>query len=297
MGQLAEEQCSSPGHSTIEHVLNHKLVFDYCAYKRLQLAYSLCSCRLNECYDRIVHSASLALQRTGISQSKIIRDVIYGPHELGGLNFTDMKVEQLSQHVHRLIGNVRKGGNLCKIILMTINAYQLHLGSERPFLSQDPKAFPHRQPRATSCLTYIWEALREIQGHINIPGTWCPSKANGKDEAIIDAVLRTIQAKTPNLVKDTIWMVNACRLYLKVTMLSEILDTDGICIQQWAMNGTQQSTTVLEYPFQPRPPPHAWKIWRDALHATYLDKYRDAHRAPLHRPIGPPSPTPIAMTP
>jgi len=127
------------------------------------------------------------------------RDVIYGPHELGGLNFTDMKVEQLSHHVHRLIGNVRKGG--CKIILMTINAYQLHLGSERPFLSQDPKAFPHCQPRATSCLTYIWEALREIQGHINIPDTWCPSKANLKNEAIIDAVLRTIQAKTPHLVK------------------------------------------------------------------------------------------------
>jgi len=113
---------------------------------------------------------------------------------------------------------------------MTINAYQIHLGSEQPFLSQDPKSFPHRQPRATSCITYMWEELREIQGHINIPDTWHPSKANEKDEAIIDAVLRTLQAKTPHLVKDTIWMVNACRLYLKVTMLSEILDADGNCI-------------------------------------------------------------------
>jgi len=54
----------------IEHVLNRKLVFDYCAYKKQ--AYSLCPCDLKGCYDRIVHlAASLALQRIGISQAKI----------------------------------------------------------------------------------------------------------------------------------------------------------------------------------------------------------------------------------
>ena len=40
------------------------------------------------------------------------------------------------------IGNVRKRGNLGNIILMTINAYQLHIGTEQPFLSQDPLCFP-----------------------------------------------------------------------------------------------------------------------------------------------------------
>ena len=69
--------------------------------------------------------------------------------------------EQLGQHVHRLIGNVRKGGNLGghlgNLILMTIEVYQIHLGTEQPFLSQDPELFPHRQLRATSCITYIWD--------------------------------------------------------------------------------------------------------------------------------------------
>ena len=87
------------------------------------------------------------------------RDVIYGPYELGGLNLTDLKVEQLAQLVHRLIGNVRKRGNLGNIILMTFNLYQLHIGTEQPFLSHDPHLFPHRRPRATSCITYIWEEL------------------------------------------------------------------------------------------------------------------------------------------
>jgi len=143
------------------------------------------------------------LPKLGINRN-MKRDVIYGPYELGGLNLTDLKVEQLAQHVHRLIGNVRKRGNLGNIISMTFNAYQLHIGTEQSFLSQDPHLFPHRQPRATSCITYIWEELRAIQGHIQIPELWCPPKSNAKDEAIIDAVLRTIQAKAPQLVKDTI---------------------------------------------------------------------------------------------
>jgi len=228
------------------------------------------------------------LPKLGINRN-MKRDVIYGPYELGGLNLTDLKVEQLAQHVHRLIGNVRKRGNLGNIILMTFNAYQLHIGTAQPFLSQDPHLFPHRLPRDTSCITFIWEELRAIQGHIQIPELWRPPKSNVNDEAIIDAVLRTIQAKTPQLVKDTIWMVNACRLYLNVTMLSEIMDANGAYIQQWAMNGTQQNETAMDYPYQPKPPPRAWKIWRDALHATYLDIHRTADSCPLHRPIGPTS--------
>jgi len=98
------------------------------------------------------------LPKLGINRN-MKRDVIYGPYELGGLNLTDLKVEQLAQLVHRLIGNVRKRGNLGNIILMTFNSYQLHIGTEQPFLSQDPHLFPHRRPRATSCITYIWEEL------------------------------------------------------------------------------------------------------------------------------------------
>ena len=137
---------------------------------------------------------------------------------------------------------------------MTINTYQLHIGTDQPFLSQDPHLFPHRPLRATSCITYIWEELRAIQGQIQILEIWCPPKSNDKDEAAIDAVLRTLQAETPQLAKDTIWMVNA-RLCLNVTMLSEILDANGEYIQQWAMHGTQQNETALDYPYQPKPHP------------------------------------------
>jgi len=90
-------------------------------------------------------------------------------------------------------------------------------------------------------------------------------------------------------------MVNACRLYLNVTMLSEILDANGEYIQQWEMHGTQQNETAMEYPYQPRPPPRAWKTLRDAIHTTYLDKRRNADSCPLYRPIGPTSHTNVTQ--
>jgi len=182
---------------------------------------------------------------------------------------------------------VRKGGNIRKIILSTINAYQLHLGTDLPLLSQDPKMSPHAREKYILHHIYLWEELRAPHDQLQIPTMWRPHKSNDKDEAIIDAVLRTLQARTPALVKN--------RLYLHVTMLSEILNADGTSIQPWAMYGTKQNDTALEYPYQPKPPPIAWKTWRDALHATYLDRYRTDITFPLYRPIGPPAPSNITM--
>ena len=68
--QIAPEQYSRPERSAIDHALNRRLVFDYCAYNHTP--YSLCSCDLQGCYDRIVHSAAiLALRRLGIPAGKL----------------------------------------------------------------------------------------------------------------------------------------------------------------------------------------------------------------------------------
>jgi len=64
------------------------------------------------------------------------RDIIYGPHELGGLNFLDLKVDQLAQRTLKLIDHGRKGGIIGNIIL----SYQLHLGTEARTLKCSPIA-------------------------------------------------------------------------------------------------------------------------------------------------------------
>ena len=45
----------------------------------------------------------------------------------------------------------------------------------------------------------------------------------------------------PAFKEDYLWGVNACWLYLKVTMLSEITDNTGQNIETWAMYVIQSS--------------------------------------------------------
>ena len=68
--QIAPEQYSRPQRSAIDHVLNRCLFFDHCSSQHLP--FSLCSCDLQGCYDRIVHSAAiLALRRLGLPANQI----------------------------------------------------------------------------------------------------------------------------------------------------------------------------------------------------------------------------------
>ena len=67
---IASEQYSRPQRSAIDHAINRQLVFDHCASRHLP--YSLCSCDLQGCYDRIVHSAAiLALRRVGVPAARL----------------------------------------------------------------------------------------------------------------------------------------------------------------------------------------------------------------------------------
>ena len=67
---IAPEQYSRPNRRAIDQALNRRLMFDY--FAMLKRPFSMTSCDLAGCYDRVVHSAiSLALQRVGISKANI----------------------------------------------------------------------------------------------------------------------------------------------------------------------------------------------------------------------------------
>ena len=90
-------------------------------------------------------------------------------------------------------------------------------------------------------------------------------------DTIIDTQQRASGTSTfiPN---QQIIFANACRLWLQVSTLSEIVDTDTNKIATWAMYGEAQNKFEGKYPYQPRPPPTAWKEWRMALRQYFLGK-------------------------
>ena len=64
-------------------------------------------------------------------------------------------------------------------------------------------------------------------------------------------------------------------------MKSDIVNSDGTEILHWVMEGTQQSKTNQNYPYQPKPPKESWNIWRNSIHATYLERNRTKKKLPL----------------
>ena len=93
------------------------------------------------------------------------------------------------------------------------------------------------------------------------------------------------QGTSNHLPRNAIWHVNACRLYLNVTMLNEISTTCGKFINDWAMDGRHRNpNNTLLYPYQEKPPGPVWKTWRECILAAFLKK-SSIWRPTLHRPI------------
>ena len=108
-------------------------------------------------------------------------------------------------------------------------------------------------------------------------GLWEPQERGIIDTAIMDDIRNEKELRrdtTIHLHPLALWHVNACRLYLKVTMKSDIVNSDGTEILHWVMEGTQQSKKNQNYPYQPKPPKESWNIWRNSIHATYLGRNR-----------------------
>jgi len=65
--------------------------------------------------------------------------------------------------------------------------------------------------------------------------------------------------------------INNVRLYIQVTHLSEITDTNGTTVLPHALqDGPSSTRSTLQWPQQPQHKPAAWKHWRQVMQDMYL---------------------------
>jgi hypothetical protein len=226
------------------------------------------------------------LPKLGINRH-MPRALLHAPAQLAGLQLLNVEAEQLALHVAGVIKQVRKQDRVGQTMIACIDALQIYLGTMEQFFSLQAHKIEHRPDRKMSQLVYIWEELNQLGCKLVSDEFWTPAKNGENDGAIMDAIIETkIKRKgtTNHLPKQAIWLANACRLYLKVTMISDISSACGKYILNWAMDGSQRSTTTLVYPNQDKPPPQAWRVWRECLLASYLKK-REMQRPTLHIPL------------
>ena len=190
------------------------------------------------------------------------RVVCHGPLKYGGLAIMDVATEQISSRMHLLVSNIRKGNLTGRAMINAMSMYQMHLGCEKCFLDLDPEHYPTVPTWTMSC-QYLWEELRAMDGSISIPDVWTPTSNRINDECIMDVFVRTLLARkgTRSCIAMTdIYQANACRLYLKVTWVSNISASGGNRIAPWAYTGSGQRQTSLMYPHQEKPSESAWKV-------------------------------------
>eukprot|EP00978_Attheya_sp_CCMP212_P007873 scaffold18320_cov37-Attheya_sp.AAC.1 len=84
-------------------------------------------------------------------------------------------------------------------------------------------------------------------------------------------------------------IINACRMYLQVTRVSDISTTAGSRILAQILNGditkeqlNQFYEPNIEWPRQDRPNKAAWNLWRKALNKTVCTS-----AGKLYTPLGP----------
>jgi ribonuclease HI len=227
------------------------------------------------------------LPKLGINRH-MPRTLLHGPLKLAGLSLTNLSAEQLAMHITGLVTQLRKRDRVGLTMHASIDALQLYLGTTAHFFTLNANTMEHRPSRRESPLVYIWEELNSIQCSLICEKFWTPTKTGTNDVAIIDAIqlIKNRRKGTTNhLPKTTIWYVNACRLYLQVTMLSEITTPCGNYLEEWAFHGTRRNPNAfLKYPHQDKPPTHVWRVWRDSIRAAFL-KQSTTNRPTLHLPL------------
>ena len=77
------------------------------------------------------------------------------------------------------------------------------------------------------------------------------------DKCIMDEILSS------HLTKHKLIRLNACRLYLQITHLSDMTEGDGKTINKNVLTGPKPKYPrfVFKWPNQPSPSKQAWKIW------------------------------------
>ena len=162
----------------------------------------------------------------------------------------DTETMQGQEHLDLFLSHIRakdQTGNVLRISLKTLN---LFFGLPKYPLTYDYDIIhKYHEP---IWLTNTWEFLSSINGVI-LYTTDQTLKPQCQHDTFLMEEFRQIHGIGSAELK----RLNQCRLYLQVTLLSEIASADGKTITANYVGGTKSAhrRSTLTWPRQPRPPP------------------------------------------
>jgi hypothetical protein len=146
--------------------------------------------------------------------------VIHGPIFCGGLGITPLEEIQIIQHFNSFQSHIHRDDNIGKGLKLQIMVQQLEIGSGRLFLNTNPLEYPYYTKKTR--LSYLWQQCHRFSITVSLRQEWNPSGPYGHNETIMDYVVKLFPPGHKNQVS-LLKRINACRLYLQVIWVSDLL--------------------------------------------------------------------------
>ena len=218
---------------------------------------------------------SLTLNRMRYNK-RTARTLIFGPRNLGGLEFGSLATIQGAGKLILLLRHLRTPGQPQELLIVALDRFQYMAGVGFDIMEKPSRKLPH--------IEGVWlptarDYLASIDGSMKITGIKIQPLERQGDQYIMDIALKS-RLITPCEIK----YINYCRLYLQMLTISDMCNAEGTALAEGILTGNRhndQSYSILEEPHQERPNETVWGIWRRFLRTICYDK--DI----LMKPLGP----------
>ena len=185
--------------------------------------------------------------------------VVYGHADYAGIELRTTSVELGLAQLQYLLLCLRSDGVPHKLAMIALSWAQHLAGTSTSIFIDTMTKLPHLTPMIW--IPAIRAFLATVGGTLEMAVDFVPPMQRENDRMIMDEVV--IGKFTPTEVK----YVNACRLYLGVTFLSDTSNAAGTEIRAEIVQGKRPLFDTFKglNSYQANPSEKAWSCWRRAL--------------------------------
>jgi hypothetical protein len=227
-----------------------------------------------------ISSTNLGKAQSVITQS-VHPKMGYNRHTPTGIGLLDMEVKQGIAHITFLVSHLRASSDTASTIYTLLETYMIATGTTESPLQG---ATEYTYVSAPWLVETSKDILRHTGTTIITPNLVQPKLLRDRDQAIMHIAMQQ------RLNTKQLQHINACRTWLQIISIAEIVNSSGYEILQSAISGCsddnpamwQISTSRINWPSQPDPPKLALKHWRHLLLKLVVP-----HSLSFRTPLGP----------
>lgn len=204
--------------------------------------------------------------------------ILHASYKYGGVQIPTSWDIQGATHLNLLLGHLQTRDLVGRYMLLCMDYLYLTLGLPAPVLSYSLLPYyPHHKTTLVPCnwLTSTWHYLSTIHG------TLTAQTLRLHPQRVHDTTI--MEHASHHFKGITLLRINACRLYLQVHHLSDIVNSQGTRISPEYTTYQQppSRTTNLNWPYQHPPGLKAWRDWLTMLRRCFTTTTYH-----LKRPLG-----------